>query len=178
MFKIDDVAYGEARDEVEQLVADVLGARPPEVGIDVSMWPCLATTLSFIDKPGGEQDGFPWNFLSVSVNRGTRFGALVWFVTDRSGKSGGVYDRTWVSDNTNPPVVDPRVTVGYTGERLHSPRSCLPLEEIGGAVREFCFSGTGDRPESIAWIEGNVNGWRLDDPPPEFESLADFNPWA
>ncbi|MET7749740.1 Imm1 family immunity protein [Micromonospora sp. NPDC005367] len=39
-------------------------------------------------------------------------------------------------------------------------RSVLPLAQVRAAVEEFCRTGTGDRPECIRWVRGEINGER------------------
>ncbi|WP_436528559.1 Imm1 family immunity protein [Actinoplanes sp. HUAS TT8] len=171
-------AYGDTAEEVAHLASEVLGGAGSASSPGEVAWPHSAASLSFIDARNGEQDKFPHNFLFVSVNTATGFGALIWCVTDRSGKKGGAYDHVWISNNPNPPASDPQVVVESTAMSFHSPRSCLPIEQLRTVVEEFCVAGTGDRPEGIDWVQGHLNGWRADGPP--LEQMVDRNsdPWA
>jgi hypothetical protein len=106
---------------------------------------------------------WPDNYLVVAVNSATGYGGLIWYVTKDFPRKGGIYDHIWVSDNPQPPDFDPRVVSDPCEPAFHDPRSTLPVSEVRKALEEFCRTGTGDRPQSIAWVEGWMNGHRLDE---------------
>lgn len=103
----------------------------------------------------------PNNFLHVAANSSTGYGALIWFVSDDHPIKGGIFDHVWVSDNPNPPSFDPRVVSDPGEPKLHDLRSCLPVLEVRAALDEFCRMGTGERPDSIHWVRGYMNGYRI-----------------
>ena len=92
--------------------------------------------------------------LLVAVNMETGYGALMWY---QSGDS-----QVWVSDNPEPPNVDPRVVSDPGYPLFHDPASTLPVKQFREAVEEFCYSGTGDRPACIRWVRSDVCGRRED----------------
>ncbi|RZU51219.1 immunity protein Imm1 of predicted polymorphic toxin system [Krasilnikovia cinnamomea] len=110
-------------------------------------------------------DDLPANHLRVAVNRSTGYGALIWHATKNFPKSGDIYDHIWVSDNPQPPNLDPRVLADPCEPRFHDRRSTLPAPDVRQALEEFCRTGTGDRPQSIGWVRGWLNGHRLDESP-------------
>jgi hypothetical protein len=89
---------------------------------------------------------------------------VIWLVTVQwaAEKAEEYFNYTWISDNPNPPVFDPRVVSDTGVPRFHDPRSTLPVEEVRAAVEEFCRSG-GERPKCVHWVRGEMNGIRLDD---------------
>ncbi|MFC8075679.1 Imm1 family immunity protein [Streptomyces sp. NPDC057307] len=105
------------------------------------------------------------NQLCVAVNGSTGYGALVWGVTEDSSREGGAFDSVWVSDNPGPPDSDPRVVADPGVPSFHGPASALPVAQVRAAVEEFRRAGTGDRPEGVRWVPGQVNGQRLDREP-------------
>ncbi|MGW4697818.1 Imm1 family immunity protein [Kitasatospora cineracea] len=117
--------------------------------------------LSITDGPQGK-GWSPDNCLTVGVNRSSGYGGLAWCVTGNNPKKGGVYDHVWVSDNPEPPDFDPRVVSESYYPHYYDPASAFPIDRIRAAVEEFCRTDSGDRPESITWITGNMNGMRSD----------------
>ncbi|WP_272264009.1 Imm1 family immunity protein [Streptomyces xanthophaeus] len=115
----------------------------------------------FSDRRHDDGSDTPNNFLKVAVNSSTGFGALIWFVSEDHPSRGGVFDHTWVSDNPNHPNFDPRVIADPGEPRFHDPKSALEILKVREALEEFCRAGTGDRPESILWVRGYMNGYRL-----------------
>ena len=67
----------------------------------------------------------------------------------------------WVSDNPAPPDFDPRVLSDPGCPLWYDPRSTLPVARVRAALRELCRMGTGDRPECVQWVHGEINGERL-----------------
>lgn len=162
----------ESRDEVASVISSIMG--DGEAGIrtewnrsdDVGAW------LGFSDFRV-EGNGMPDNFLRVAVNDETRYGGLTWGVTDKHPTLSGV----WISDNPNPPEFDPQVISDPGCPVLYEPHSTLPLILVRAALEEFCYSGTGARPESVKWVRGSVNGRRLDSEL-KVEIADDVDPWA
>jgi len=108
------------------------------------------------------RDWWPDNTLQVAVNTETGYGGLVWFATQERVKKDDVSEYVWVSNNPSPPSFDPRV-VGDPGvPYFFDPRSTMPLDQVRAALEEFCRLGTGDRPECIEWVHGEMNGQRND----------------
>jgi hypothetical protein len=106
---------------------------------------------------------WPDNYLRVGVNSITGYGGLVWYVSPKRAKdSGDEKDRfCWVSDNPNPPDFDPQVLSDPGSPLCYDRGSTLPISCIREALEEFCRTATGDRPECINWVHGEINGERL-----------------
>ena len=92
--------------------------------------------------------------LLVAVNKETGYGALMWY---QSGDR-----QVWVSDNPQPPNVDPRVVSDPGYPLFHDPASTLPLKQFRDALEEFCYSGTGERPKGLRWVRSDICGRRED----------------
>jgi hypothetical protein len=169
--------HGETWAEISDLIVDVLENLESEefkggwhsAGQDA--W------FSLSDQRYGSESQISDNYLRVSVNRSTGYGALIWGVVDSSPKKGGVFDWTWISDNPDPPDTDPRVVSDPGYPLFHDPRSAIPISRVRAAVEEFCRLGTGDRPECISWVRGHLNGQRLD-AEPMVEEIEENDPFA
>ncbi|MER7668139.1 Imm1 family immunity protein [Kitasatospora sp. NPDC096128] len=105
-------------------------------------------------------DWWPDNHLQISVNSATGFGGLVWFVMRDDAPEGDISEHIWISDNPNPPDFDPRVVADPGIPHFFDPRSAIPTEDVRAALEEFCRKSTGDRPECIQWVHGDMDGQR------------------
>ncbi|MEV7783170.1 Imm1 family immunity protein [Kitasatospora sp. NPDC088351] len=119
------------------------------------------------------QGRFPSTYLRVSVNELSGYGALMWSVDGQAPRKGGIYDYTWISDNPSPPEIDSQLVSDTYYGWCHDPASAVPLSRIRAAIEEYCRLGTGERPEGINWVTGEINGQRHDRPP--FEEEVDEN---
>ncbi|MGW3346303.1 Imm1 family immunity protein [Nonomuraea rubra] len=146
-------------------------------------WPDGGMTSAFVlterrlnmdDQPHGFD-----NYLQITVNAATGYGALMWFVTEGSSVPAApdIAEHVWISDNPHPPAFDPDVFSDPGFPRFHHPRSTLPVAQIRAALEEFCRTGTGQRPECINWTPGDLSGRRLDMPEPEEEIDEWEHPW-
>jgi hypothetical protein len=161
--------YAQTREEMSALVSEAMANLKSEGHVMVNGRPYPTNGgvayFSFADRRlsgEGGPDTYPDNGIAVSVNRSTGYGALVWFVTPRF-KRGGIYDSAWVSDNPEPPGFDPRVVADPSDSVFHEPANTLPLPRIKEALEEFCQIGTGDRPESIKWVQSSLIGKRMEE---------------
>jgi hypothetical protein len=128
-------------------------------------------------RPDPHAPPWPDNYLTVAVNAGTGYGGLTWFVTARRTAAvaaaiadyvwvtAAIADYVWVTDNPSPPAFDPRVVSDPCYPAFYHPRSAVPAARIRVALEEFCRTGTGARPESVAWVRGEPGGRRLDAEP-------------
>lgn len=105
--------------------------------------------FSIADRPVSYDDLASDNCLAVAVNKTAGFGALMWCVDFSSPRRGGIYEHVWLTDNPQPPLVDPQVVANPDSGLIHSPRSTLPMPQIRLAVEEFCYGDTDDRPECV-----------------------------
>lgn len=182
----DHWIYPEVGDDISELVHEVLlsldhereFSMPMDSGPPLSVynpgsdaWFCFANRRLQGDADSGAC------YLRVAVNNATGYGGLVWSLNASDSRRGGIYDHCWISDNPEPPKIDPRVVADPSLPSFHDRRSTLPIAWIGAAVEEFCRSGTGDRPEMIRWTLGDLNGRRHDLPQQPAMSTLD-DPWA
>lgn len=110
-----------------------------------------------------ERGWWPDNALQVSVNSNTGFGGLIWYASQSRIVEGEISEHIWVSDNPSPPDFDPRVVSDPSIPVFFSVRSVLPIARVRAALEEFCRVGTGNRPECIQWVHGELNGERHDE---------------
>lgn len=161
--------YGETWDEMSEVIDEVMSGLHSEVDEGGNYSPGDDAWFCFADERHSDENRVADNHLRLAVNRRTGYGSLVWFVNDRSVKKGGIYDSVWVSDNPEPPDFDPRVVSDPGYPLFHDPASTLSVDRVRAAVEEFCRQGTGERPECISWVPGEMNGQRYDRP-----SIEDF----
>jgi hypothetical protein len=91
-----------------------------------------------------------------------------------------VFDHTWISHNPDPPNFDPQVVADPGYPLFHHPRSTLPLDCVRLALEEFCRASSGERPQCIQWVQGELNGQRLgEETAVDFVDTSDVtDPWA
>ncbi|MEV1007138.1 Imm1 family immunity protein [Streptomyces sp. NPDC049881] len=154
--------YAESRLEKAGLVAEVMENLQSERR-DQS-WISPGEVASFMFAPGRHsesvRDWWPDNTLQVAVNATSGYGGLVWFATQERATKDPISEQIWISDNESPPDFDPRVVSDPGIPRFFDPRSTLPLDRVRAALEEFCRLGTGDRPECINWVPGEMDGQR------------------
>ncbi|WP_285489351.1 Imm1 family immunity protein [Amycolatopsis taiwanensis] len=151
--------------EMEWLINEVVEHSVPEWTGGPGISPGEIANFSFAEGRHsiGTYDWWPDNYLRVAVNPETGYGALIWYVTgDRNNVPEDLANYCWVSDNPNPPGFDPRVVADPGQPRFHDIYSVLPVAEVRAALEEFCRTGTGDRPETVRWVHGDMDGRRLD----------------
>lgn len=151
VFFRDEWRYAETWQDMGAIVMSVLNTM--KAGSEIA-------SLGFSEQRHTGHNG-PANTLRIAVNRETGYGGLVWFLERNNSKHGGIYDHVWVSDNPEPPVEDPRVASDPWTPVYLDRKSTLPIPKIRAAIEEYCKAGTGDRPETIDWVHGHVNGRRL-----------------
>ena len=149
---------------MEELIAEVMENLRSE-NLD-SPWvsPGEVATFMFAEGRHSEavRDWWPDNTLQIAVNSTTGYGGLVWSATQERALRDEVSEYIWVSDNPNPPDFDPRVVSDPGVPYFFDPKSTLPVVQVRAALEEFCRAGTGDRPECIRWVHGEMNGQRHD----------------
>ncbi|GHJ47277.1 hypothetical protein Cs7R123_46190 [Catellatospora sp. TT07R-123] len=176
--------HGETRHEMLDLVSRVMAnlafedSASPWVSPGEDAWFCFAETR--YENEGDEIARRPTSFLRVSVNRSTQFGALIWFAEGEPLRDSDGYGDIWVSENPVPPSFDPRVVADPGFPTFHSPRSTIQVSEVENALLEFCRAGTGRRPQSIQWAEGDLAGRRADETRSDVVDGICFvdDPWA
>ncbi|GAA4932465.1 Imm1 family immunity protein [Streptomyces coeruleoprunus] len=166
----------ETWEERARLIAEVLENLEPERPVARGIAPGNDAWFALSDPPGPDRRG-RCSHLRVAANRSTGYGALIWFVTMDDPRRGGVYEHVWVSDNATPPDFDPRVVSDPGYPLFHDPASALPIPRVRAALEEYCRSATGERPGCVDWVEGHMNGQRLDRPSIT-EDVEDHDPFA
>ncbi|GLZ78405.1 hypothetical protein Afil01_32120 [Actinorhabdospora filicis] len=169
--------YAETLEAQLQLASQLLETLPPESSTGRFRDPGGDAVFSFSDRIHDDVTELPTNFLRVGLNSKTGYGALIWFVSERDPRKGGIYEQTWISDNPSPPARDPRVVSDPGGPRFHHLRSTLPRARVQAAIDEFCRTGTGDRPACVDWVIGHPSGRRQDEPHIDYPPAVD-DPWA
>ncbi|MFD8767103.1 Imm1 family immunity protein [Streptomyces mirabilis] len=156
--------YAESWPEKARLVDEVMENMRSERRDQPWISPGEIATLMFADRRHSESvdDWWPDNTLQVAVNLESGYGGLVWFVTQERAMKDEISEHIWVSDNPNPPDFDPRVVSDPGVPFFFDPRSALPIDRVRAALEEFCRHETGDRPECIRWVHGEMNGQRYE----------------
>ncbi len=147
----DERLHGETEAEAERLISRVMETL--EFGDNAWL------TIDHVCRGEGV---YADNTLKVSINPETGYGGLSWQVGINYPKQGGIYSCTWVSDNPEPPAIDPRILSDAHHPVFMEPASALPLPEVRKVLEEFYLTGTGDRPKSINWVKGHMNGERVE----------------
>lgn len=154
--------YAETWPEMAELVAMVVQSQRisiPGVGVGDP----VAFSFAEQRRTAETRGSWPDNYLLVGVNSSTGYGGLVWYVSPKRAEvSGDEKSRwCWVSDNPTPPDFDPKVLSDPGCPCCYDRRSTLPIGRVREALEEFCRTGTGDRPECIDWVHGEISGERL-----------------
>lgn len=160
----DGWRFAETQSEIAGLVSEVLATLSPSVhvkGREIRDFGRDAW-FSCSDRRHTYLTEMPGNSLRVAINEQTGYGGLMWCVSGEDWDEGGIYDFVWISDNLNPPNFDPQVVADPSLVSFHDPRSTLPISQVRAAIAEFCRVGTGDRPECVDWVAGQLNGQRSD----------------
>ncbi|MFE4826697.1 Imm1 family immunity protein [Streptomyces sp. NPDC056672] len=156
--------YAESWSEKAGIVAEVMENLRSERRDQPWISPGEVASFMFADGRHSEsvRDWWPDNTLQIAVNSETGYGGLVWFATQERVTKNDIAEHIWVSDNPRPPDFDPRVVSDPGVPYFFDSRSALPLDQVRAAVEEFCRLGSGDRPECIEWVRGEMNGQRHD----------------
>ncbi|WP_454855192.1 Imm1 family immunity protein [Promicromonospora soli] len=112
----------------------------------------------WLPSPSGVQE--PDHCLYVAVNRATGYGGLIWFCTADRPETETSPQGIWVSDNPEPPADDPRVPSDPYNGILYDAASAIPAERVVAALEEFFTVANGDRPTTVQWVPGDMQGRR------------------
>ncbi|WP_352231334.1 Imm1 family immunity protein [Actinomadura sp. NBRC 104412] len=144
--------------------------------IDPTYDPGEEACFSFSERRLSHSNAVAGSYLRFAVNVTTGYGGLIWNLDQIV--PGKPEDRIWISDNPEPPDFDPRVVSDPGYPLFHDPRSTVPLAHVRSALEEFCHVGTGDRPNCIRWVRGELNGQRYDGKPESDAFHSPYDPWA
>ncbi|RVX40558.1 immunity protein Imm1 of predicted polymorphic toxin system [Nonomuraea polychroma] len=162
----NEVHYSESWDATSRLITEAMESlRGEEQEADGAFYPGDDAWFRLAERGDSDEAPVAKSYLRVAINRHTGYGAAVWFVNQEFPKGGEIYESVWISDNSEPPDFDPRVVSDPHYPLFHDPTSTLPIPRIRTVVEEFCRVGTGERPECISWVAGEMNGQRFDRPP-------------
>ncbi|MFD5570275.1 Imm1 family immunity protein [Streptomyces cadmiisoli] len=168
--------FAESSREIAVVTGEVLGSLQSWIKWGDVWAPGSIAWFSWSNRRHMDSTDMPNNNLVVSLNRGTGYGGLIWFVS--SGYSGpepqGIRDSVWISDNPNPPDFDTEVLSNPGEPYSFDSCSTLPIGKTEAAVNEFCCVRTGARPECVEWAAGELSGRRADS---ESESPSELPPF-
>lgn len=155
--------YAVSPAEKEELITEITQGLRFEVAGGQWVSPGEVAYLMFADRRHSRKtrDWWPDNTLQVSVNSQTGYGGLVWYATQARASRDEVSENIWVSDNKCPPDFDPRVVADPGIPKFFDPQSAIPIAMVRSALEEFCLLATGDRPECVEWVRGDMNGERF-----------------
>ncbi|WP_169814745.1 Imm1 family immunity protein [Nocardia crassostreae] len=86
------------------------------------------SSVSFALTPASAE--FPAACLTVAISADRTCGALVWMPSGHLLAKGGVYGNIWISDNPEPPSVDPELFGDAHTGRMHDPASAVPIDRV------------------------------------------------
>ncbi|GAB2833529.1 Imm1 family immunity protein [Actinocorallia aurea] len=120
------------------------------------------------------------SYLQVMANLQSMHGALKWLLPTGSVVSvdESLAGNVWLSDNPEPPAVDPLVVADMDSGLTIDLRCTFPVSKVRVAVDEFCGLRTGKRPDSIGWIPGDFSGHRIGDEVVNDNSRYCEDPWC
>ncbi|GBQ03990.1 hypothetical protein SSP531S_54800 [Streptomyces spongiicola] len=112
--------------------------------------------VSIVKGKCSEETDERWatNYLYVSVNTRSGYGALKWWTSEvpDAGPGEDIAQFIWTSGNPNPPSFDPEV-IADPGNPTYYPReAAIPAAQVREALEEFCQTRTGQRPNCVPWI--------------------------
>ncbi|MFJ7159222.1 Imm1 family immunity protein [Streptomyces sp. NPDC101118] len=149
--------YARSEDEVNALIDHIMedlpqGSTTPD---GFAIMPEKAV-VSIVKGKYPEETDERWasNCLYVSVNTGTGYGALRWYLLEPVEGSGEdhISRFIWTSGSATPPSVDPRLIMDSGTPTYYPPEAAIPIAKVREALEEFCRARTGDRPECIDWL--------------------------
>lgn len=144
---------------------------------DAWLWVAAASTSgSRADSPEMPL-GVDLGLLRVGANCETASGGIVWMDGTAHQCHGATAGQVWVSDGGAPGPVRADVVADPHVPTLFSERSILPISEVREVLIEFVTEDSGERPRSVSWVAGQLDGSRMDEPRPQ-ASLASDDPWG
>jgi hypothetical protein len=159
--------YAEALAERLELAQEVL--RDLELGKGGSMAGNHVDLAFVIEGQGFDRhDNLPDNWLRLSLNPDSSYGAFIWCVNSVVANESQHSDDkfVWLSYNANPPTFDPEVVADPHLPSYFNRHSAFPTPVVITVVEEYCRAGTGRRPETIDWVHGELDGsWANGDAP-------------
>jgi hypothetical protein len=149
--------YARSEQEIDALIDHIMndliqGGETPD-GFDIVPEQAV---VSIVKGKYPEETDERWasNYLYVSVNTRSGYGALKWWTSKipEGASEDDVSRFIWTSGNPNPPSVDPEV-IADPGTPAYYPReAAIPSLQVREALEEFCRARTGKRPECIPWL--------------------------
>lgn len=106
----------------------------------------------------------PDNVLSIGIDFPSGYGGFLWYcdgsLSHRVSAEVGhdVANHAWVSLNSTPPHLDPKVLSDPSCPTFFDRISVVPLSSIRPVVEEYFREGTGFRPTQVQWTKGHYTG--------------------
>jgi hypothetical protein len=158
--------YAERWSQMAGLIDEVMTNLAVEGPTSPWIVPGENACFMFVESRRPDPHRAPWpdNYLTVAVNTLTGYGGLTWFFSAERVVTvdDGIAAHVWVTDNPEPPNFDPRVVSDPCYPTFYRPSSTIPADQVRAALEEFCRTGTGDRPNCVSWVHGEMSGRRLD----------------
>lgn len=158
--------------------------RPPvrrgrgfELWSDAWLW--VAAAPSPAPRPDSPEMplGVDLGLLRVGANCETASGGIVWMAGTAHERHVATAGQVWVSDGGAPGPVRADVVADPHVPTFFSERSVLPISQVREVLAEFVMEDSGERPRSVSWVAGQLDGSRMDEPRPPV-SLASDDPWG
>ncbi|MFE2039696.1 Imm1 family immunity protein [Streptomyces sp. NPDC059477] len=104
--------------------------------------------------PEETDERWPSNYLYVSVNTRSGYGALKWWTNKVSpgAPEDDLSQFIWTSSSPNPPSSDPMLISDPGTPTYYSREAAIPVSQVRKALEEFCRDRTGERPNSVSWL--------------------------
>jgi hypothetical protein len=182
-----DVWHSAVTSSGRRRLADVALAhvmRPPvrrgeefELWSDAWLWVAASPTAGSMVDSTTMPVGGDLGLLRVGANCETASGGIVWMAGTVHQRHGATAGQVWVSDGGAPGPVRADVVADPHVPTFFSERSVLPIGRVQEVLDEFVVEDSGERPRSVSWVAGRLDGSRMDEPRPQ-ASLASDDPWA
>ncbi len=182
-----DVWHSAVTSSGRRRLADVALAhvmRPPvRGGGELELWSDAWLWVAATPSPGSRADssemplGVDLGLLRVGANCETASGGIVWMAGTAHERRGAIAGQVWVSHGGAPGPVRADVVADPHVPTFFSERSVLPISRVRDVLDEFVMEDSGERPRSVTWVAGQLDGSRMDEPRPR-ASLTSDDPWA
>lgn len=182
-----DVWHSAVTSSGRRRLADVALAhvmRPPvrrggelELWSDACLWVAASPTAGAMVDSTTMPVGVDLGLLRVGANCETASGGIVWMAGTAHERRDTIARQVWVSDDGAPGPVRADVVADPHVPTFFSERSVLPISLVREVLDEFVMENSGERPRSVSWTPGQLDGSRMDEPRPR-ASLTSDDPWA
>ncbi|MFD6163642.1 Imm1 family immunity protein [Oerskovia sp. NPDC060287] len=158
--------------------------RPPvRRGGGFELWSDAWLWVAAAPSPGSLADspemplGVDLGLLRVGANCETASGGVVWMAGTAHERHGATAGQVWVSGGGAQGPVRADVVADPHVPTFFSERSTLPISQVREVLNEFVTEDSGERPRSVSWVAGRLDGSRMDESRPQ-TSFASDDPWG